>query len=309
MSEYSAEIINAFIEETQDNLHDVTLMALFGQLQQIKTYFLHAFNTGSITMTQNQWKATADQRTKIEREYLFNAYEIIQEIRFRLTGEELVYHLYVTSESEGGYTAKSITVGGAQLKDYLSFSAKEISINASKVRNAAQEDTNLSNKYASILEYFKNPSRGKNRYAQWIQNKAKIGGFNKIIFQRSGKWAIFNRGHIIEALDKVDLSDDNWIQSFFGHLRLDSVSGFKGGDNGMVQVKANSARLMRYTSILNALDSILKVKQELEQGNIAQVKSLISNLYFSSSADSEISAIEEETINKAVDKLLAGFGI
>ena len=80
---------------------------------------------------------------------------------------------------------------------------------------------------------------------------------------------------------------------FFRLLKLDSKKGFKGGDVGLMQVKANQARLMRYNTIKNTCKELLDAL-DLLQSNKAEGKKKLEQMFLA----------EEPKENAAVEKII-----
>ena len=88
-------------------------------------------------------------------------------------------------------------------------------------------------------------------------------------------------------------------------LSYDSVSGFKGGDDKMLQIKANSARLMRYTSIMNAINQVLNIRAAIASGqDKPEVARMVRDLYENSGANNSVNQITDEQIDKIVNDLM-----
>lgn len=263
---------------------------------------------------------------------LFEAYEIIQIIRERLTGKKLDYRLFITTEGGEGInpTAQYIDIqSGAELFQYLGLNSKEISITASKV-NAEIKKINVSDnyqrnwfetKYATVLSQFRHPDNGEAKETFFvIKIPTALPNPPQPRKKRNNSNVVYTRGHIIEALDSVyrqyyspitgdNRADSELITLFGQELGYDSVSGFKGGDNAMTQIKANSARLMRYTSIMNAINNMLKIYNLIANpGQQGLVKTIIydkiNKMYSNSRAKNSINQVTNEMIDKFIDQLL-----
>jgi hypothetical protein len=128
--------------------------------------------------------------------------------------------------------------------------------------------------YKDVMGYMTNPSGMKSTFFIPTDENERTYRKNK---QGENMIVTYNRGHIIEAVDKIMVSKgvddiDKGLpfndKIFYKYLKGDTVSGFKGGDtyseaaNGAIvqtQLKANAARLMRYSSIVNALNSVITI--------------------------------------------------
>lgn len=291
-------ILDAAQEEFNEVLPRLGLGSLFSSLSVISNQITMVMLQPGKKEGTTKYALDKNNESEKERELLFRAYEIIQQIRQILTGEELTYNLYITDNDE----VKRVSIPGSQLSNFISLNKKELSINANAVKTAAEAVGEAFQKtWRDVMGEFRHPSRGKSRNSLYLAPIARVYQYG--LLQANGKHSVFNKGHIIEALDAVSPESENWLEDFYSNLSLDSVSGFQGGDNAMRQVKANSARLMRYTSVKRALDSILSIEHIL-YSNPTQAKAEIKKLFYSSGAIKTANDQIDKTIDKFVDKLL-----
>lgn len=240
----------------------------------------YQLNENAITRSKEDGKYGAKQYAQLEQEkkLLFQAYEKIQNIRTALTGQELSYRLYATDPNNNGQLG-FIDVKANELEKFIKFSDKELSISQNKVLKAIRENKNSQQELKTV----------SNLYQRITDSEiGKMSIVNSSIQGYSGTYYMFNdghgkkytRGHIIEEIDKMIFSGttskmagmsgqdiinfENNAFNKFNSISRDSISGFKGGDNEMVQIKANSARLMRYTSIMYTIDQLLEVGYRME---------------------------------------------
>lgn len=326
---FQQEIITSFTEESWEKLDNISFRALFLRLQIIKN---------KITVIDKQQKAffTFKTRGKTEesfayarlnkgggtqndRELLFEAYEIIQAIRQKMTGEVLSYRLFITTPNQ---EVKYVDIGSKDLRSLLSLNAKEIDISVGELTRYMTEkqisaDTLFTEKYKKVMTLF------EPKGSFW-----RIPSINTppLIMHRKkngdpGSPIVYTKGHILEALNKTinnfsiqllsengELTDDDFIKKFAVLLGYDSVSGFKGGDDSMVQIKANAARLMRYTSIMNAINTVLNIQTLiLSKKNNQEIADAIRNMYANSGANNSVNKITDEAIDKIIDDLLKVF--
>lgn len=326
--EYDQDIIKGFQEEFQEQgIDKMKVAATFSQLQSIRMQII-ALNTttnmftslratGGKTNVFDEGRIltkSGSQDDKIQRALLFQAYELIQKLREYLTGEVLTYHLYVTTQGESGYSIKQISVPGDQLINYFTAGKRQIAMRIGAVKKAydqmkdVEKASKLQKHWEDVMSLFKNPQKGTYKNTVWIYQPKEIE--RSIEPPPVGSAQVFNLGHIVEAVDIANSQippEDNFLSLFEAALEYDSVSGFKGGDNQMIQVKANSARLMRYSSIMNALDSVIDIQNSLN--NFSEAMKKIRELYYSSSMSPSIderltSFIKEEGEN-LIDMLVA----
>ena len=325
----SAEIIAAVqeghIQQTYDAISQLNITGLFSNLKAIRSNLIQEESVLA-KMADAQFRATTGMKIeKMEsRKNLFAAYETLQQIRFKITGQELNYRLYITGPDN---TARGLEIGAANLEQFVSFHGKAIDIAVGKVRAELDKEASTFQRYdmtmwyKDAMGYMRKPSGMKSTFFiqtdnnEWTYRKNKQG--EKMI-------VTYNRGHIIEAVDKIMVSKsvddiDKGLpfndKIFYKYLKGDSVSGFKGGDthseaaNGAIvqtQLKANAARLMRYSSIVNALNSVIAIGDQLEGlrsgGSRSEVAAAIKNMYSDDSG--KISAISDDMIDKFIDKFL-----
>lgn len=316
----SNEVSNALADSTIESIQQTTvsqLQSIFNQLCQIKD---KVYNQMGWTVQPKSLSGLTIQDESL-RIQLFVAYELIQQVRQILTGEILTYRLYLAYELESSVEAKYLDIGSDQLEKLLVFSAKEIDISANKLKKAMEAEpssvVSIDNYYGQAMQYFKHPSRGKSRKILFIPND-RSDVFQYQLFKSNGRsWGVYNRGHIVEAVDKAidkmkaaqleeDDIQENFKDAFFSELSLDNVSGFKGGDNAMRQIKANSARLMRYSSIIIALNSVLSIFYDVSnpQSKRADIAARIKKMYDSGGVNNAINSDLDPKIDKFIDTLL-----
>lgn len=247
------------------------------------------------------------ENDKQQRQLLFEAYEKIQLLRQYLTGEVLVYNLYIATDKE----IKKISIPGDQLDKYFSLTKKEITLRQSAVKAAwkeSEEAIKLQKQWKEVIKRFRHPKKGEGYESFWIYTGKNILRHRDANPPppRAGSAQVFNLGHIIEAVDQANMQippQNNFFNLFEEALEYDSISGFKGGDNGMIQVKANQARLMRYSSIMNALDAICSLQDNFS--NPTEAMKTISDVYFSSNISSEVSTRIQKFIEEKGEELVA----
>lgn len=259
-----------------------------------------------------------------DRKLLFQAYETIQQIRYEITGQQLNYRLYIT----GDKTASYIEIGASNLEKFVGFHKKALDIAVGEVKKElVKKDSDIikgdmSIFYADAMSLMRKPSGMNSNFLiqvdsnEWTYRKNKQG--ERMI-------VTYNKGHIIEAVDKIvmnqaidDIDKGQGFNSklFYKYLKGDSVSGFKGGDTfsvdnkrmiTQIQIKANSARLMRYGSVIKALNNVISIGDQLEKlqqgADRGQVISEIKKMYSDDSG--KISSISDKIIDKFIDKFLS----
>lgn len=253
------------------------------------------------------------------------AYEAIQEIRAAFVGVDLKYHLYATIVDNETSSIDAIEVSQADIGKYFTYGSstginvsipKEFDKNLDRLKHMEIRQKLLE----LVMERTRKRKNGRNtRYRILKEGTATV--WKK---KERSKTALtsYTLGHFSEAIDGAiseallnekdlsSLSDEELLHYFYNHLRSDSVSGFYGGDNSYenVQVKANQASLMRYSTIHKAIIEVEKIILEIEQKK-SSMTDLIKGAFFSSKSDS-VDLKVDERINKIAEKILSeGLGI
>lgn len=311
-------------KSTYEIISELNISGLFNHLRGIKTQLqLQQSVLGKMMRANQLIKSDIKLENVNDRYLLFQAYETIQQIRYKITGEKLIYRLYIT----GADTAEYIEVGAENLESFIGFHKKALNIATSKIKAELKNADsnyikgNMSVFYADAMALMRTPL---NMSAQYLIQKDKNEWTYRKNRQGERMIVTYNKGHVVEAVDKIvmnqaiDDADKGYgftSKLFYKYLKGDSVSGFKGGDtfskdsNGFitqVQIKANSARLMRYGSIVKALNSVIEIGDEMEKlksgGDRSQVITKIKEMYSDDSG--KISSIADEIVDKFIDKFL-----
>lgn len=333
-------LVNEFTKETEQYLNSLNLIQLFNTLKliQLKIQQNMQANSSLLIKTGRSYnlRSGRDDESEIirqEKMLLFEAYEIIQIIRMKLTGQHLNYRLYITTDGDDvNATAQYIDIANTvDLFQYLGLNSKEISITASKVQAEIKKRENIPQdyqrqwfeaKYATVLNYFRHPDNGEQKETFFVLKIPTVFPQPPHPRKKSNNQnVVYTRGHIIEALDSTyrqyyspllepNQSDESEFITLFGQeLGYDNVSGFKGGDIAMTQIKANKARLMRYTSIMNAINKILVIYDLIANPSskgilMSVISKKIHQLYSNSRARNEVSKISDTMIDNFVNKIL-----
>ena len=156
-------IIEQFTEESWSHLTEITFSALFQRLEVIKTKITQEHQNGKMQMFTFEGRGKAEnafqyarlntrKSAQSDRELLYEAYEIIQAIREKMTGEVLTYRLFITTTD---HQVKSIDVGARDLRSVLSLTGKEIDISVSKLKVYMEADKNKQRVDTSLTERYK----------------------------------------------------------------------------------------------------------------------------------------------------------
>lgn len=294
-------------------------MSLFNELKEISDN-LESEQSGinllqkTVKKTINGIEKNMNTRTlevfeQKSKKNFFRAYIIIQKIRQYITGETLGYHLYVRNPKDNQIYLINIE-NSDSLEKYIIFNKTDISISETALLKQIDKINEVD--YLELFNY-----HFQSILNSMVERKASsytVWQVHRNIAQKYSLWkngtknnpGVFNQGHIIEALDAIDQKEQNWKDLFYKNLVLESISGFKGGDNGMIQVKFGSARLMEYITIFNAIKRVLKIKELMEAEHIqkAEIRKRIKSLFFQSNASEEIDNIINDFIDKTANKTI-----
>lgn len=331
---YYEDAINAHVEETVTEISEINndiKTQLQMSLQKILS-IKQEMNVADMSVLAKMAAATMRNNPTFTQNQIHNArqklltvYQEIQQIRTLITGQVLVYHLYITTPDN---QIQGIEIGEAELARFIRYES-DLRISTSAVQQAILEcektdktkllvNQELQQVYNDVLkqEYHntqsKKTTRKKQRY-YYLKDSRN----NKIIRQtKTNKWQKFNLGHIGEALDKVRSRlllqhSSTALNDFFEELRVDSVSGFFGGDNAIInaQVKVNHAQLMAYSTIAKAADSLLKCINLIANDSVngkQTAKSIITNLYgLNNNIDTTIDQHIDIFLNQLIEQSLS----
>lgn len=299
---------------TQGQTH---LVNISGQYRSRK-YWGYAMNKYSLNKELQKENAMEIARIEEEKKQLFRAYEIIQHMREMITGQTLTYRLYATDPKNNDKLG-FITIDGDKnkLSDFIKFSDKELSISQSKVLTAIKNSDQSSRDLKAADVLYKRITTEKMHIVQGDNSKMNYKGTFYQFNDSSLSQRKYTRGHIIEEIDKLIFNGstsnmplagdtDSFINTTlqdFNKISIDSVLGFKGGDNEMVQIKANSARLMRYTSIMYAMDQVLEIGYRMNNDYAATQRDVIAeqlHQLFSDRGKNEGNELKNQVVNKFV---------
>lgn len=208
------------------------------------------------------------------------------------------------------------------IMNFIKFGREGLQINptTAKLGSSAAEVYNLLiNEY--YQSYIKVGADGKGDYMQKGTNygflvRSRIMQLyeneNGGLRAKNGRYQIFNKGHIIEALDTAiseiiandfQISDSLMEKYVFGkYLQLDSIKASQGADNNITKtsIKSGSADLYDFFTIRNQLEII----QQILNGGFdkEQSEKQIMKLFMHSSKYKNGQEFQE-TADKAINKL------
>lgn len=300
MQEY-LDIGNEIVQIESDETQKILVLSLspyFKRLRAIKDQIKVHQN---IVHTDKNTYYSMEAEDEQSKELLFEAYEIIQQIRYIITGEQLQYHLFIQTKNG----IEGIEIGSTDLRSVTSLGRKDkFAILEGEVKKILEKNDNRKIQYLQLFNNHYNQIMNSMSSAKtsgyFIPPKEKRDRYNLYQKDRPTTPAIFNKGHIIESLDAIDHTRRLWQHYFYQNLALDNISGFQGGDNLMIQVKFKDARLMEFITIVNGINDVLNIQALIESGSEKNViKQAISTMFFAGNAAAQFSA----NIDKFIEQL------
>lgn len=254
-------------------------------------------------------------------------YVLIFKFREWLLNEQLNYRYYY-EDNQGNLHATEMTE--ANIMNFIRFGREGLQIDPTAAKGgqlAAAEYDSLVNQY--YQKYMSFGADGKNAY---VQKGNKYGflvrshimqlyeNMNSGLRAKDGRYQVFNKGHIIEALDTAisdivthdfEISDSLMETYVFGkHLQLDHIKASQGADNNFTKtsIKSGSADLYDFSTIRAQLEVI---QQILNGGlNKEQAEEQIIKLFMHSSKyanGEEFQKTADIAINKLFDEMQKQF--
>lgn len=278
------------IELRQGNMDFAQSIGYKGSFQQYKYNFTKQ-------KYDAKWYANMHSETRL----LYDAYETIQDLRQQMTGQQIKYRLYTSLGRKEDRHIGYVEVEGNQLHKFITQEATALRINESAVRQAIRKKESemkaakigfaSTKRTSDMIRYEKSTEAINKIYSGLLnQNIIESKSMSYIYTKKDGtqgqgtmrslvyKGVNTNQGEVIESIDKM-IFDGNGrlnrgiysagMDKFINHsikkfaLEKDTVSGFKQGDNGLYQIKANKAQLMEYSTIMNALQDVLNLRERI----------------------------------------------
>ena len=329
------------IELRQGNMDFAQTIGYKGSFEQYKYSF-------SRQKYDAKWYANTESETRL----LYDAYKTIQGMREQITGQKINYRLYASlgrgQERHIGY----VEVAGDNLHKFITQEATALRINESAVRKAIRQKENemkiakagfaSMQRTSDIMRYDKSTEAINKIYSGLLgQNIIQSQETAYTYTKKDGsqgrgtmrslvyKGVSTNQGEVLESIDKLVFESSGrlnraiysaGVDNFVNHsikkfaVEKDSISGFKQGDNGLFQIKANKAQLMEYSTIMNAIQDVLMMRERIfgEQAQDIARQDLLD--LFSGQGTMSISkrkardAISEMARNEIADSLSGGGG-
>lgn len=260
------------------------------------------------------------------KKLIAEGYLLIFKVREYLLEESIDYRYYYSDDKNGIAHVTSFTE--KEILKFMRFNKKAITLieNTLKERDADNEyDALLDLHYKNLMNCMQKSNRNQSFYIVRRDIMDKYGQinpglilkdfqnqeFSKIVSNLSS-YQQFNRGHIFEAMDNAfsEAIRFNRIQNYgliekrvFGKfLSYDGIEGLRGGDNEMTmtQIKANAARFLKHTTIINDLKSIASLL-ELKQPD--EIKKRIKELFLTADRGRTKKNLEK-SVEDATSKVL-----
>ena len=250
------------------------------------------------------------------RSLSMRGYLLIFKFREYLLEEKIDYRYYY-EDNEGNSKVTEFTEDN--IAQYIKFSNIGIQINPAMAKYAtAAEDYN---KYVNYyFRMYTNPEI--NNYTRKISSWGRIVRSNIMaqyyhsnpgLKTKEGRYQVFNKGHIYEAIDTslsrgiqeekiTDQAIENYV--YGKYLALDNIRASQGGDNPITNtsIKSGGADLYDFYTIKTQLEQILKI---LNFGTISQEQmiEIITKNFMHKSKYNNINEFEQ-TAQKAANKLM-----
>ena len=257
-------------------------------------------------------------------------YLLIFKFREFLLNEKINYRYYY--EDDQG-VSRVTTFTEDNIAKYMKFGPQGIQINPEAAKNA-----DVANDYNDMINHFFNKYTcpdandymkvGNATYGRVVRSNimAQYGSLNPGLKQKNGKFQLFNKGHIYEAIDTsisaIIMNDgpvgdieqimDNYV--FGRYLALDNIRASQGADNPLTNtsIKSGGADLYDFYTIKKQLEQIREILNSglYSKENIAiQIeKMFLHSSKFNSKKDMQIAASKAaqkliDTVQAQVDKI------
>lgn len=322
IDEITEEIATIFTEGTSKEVVQQNINSLRAQIKTLINIINLAFSK--------------DKRTLIRQNYTeisLKAYELVMIFRQFLTGEEVVYQLYIRGEDMND--VRVVTLTGEEMMEYIERNGDTLRLkknldtidqmkNNDKVQKIFDKhfeqvsrsfhkikDNNFVVPIDEISDIASHPKERPNLYWQEINGPRGKSAYTP---------KMFNRGRIYEAFagTAFDIYGKNYVykagvdattfrrQFFINNLVSDNVKGFKGGDVGLSQIKATCAELMNLNTIRNYLIIIDQILSPENWENKKRLKEFIKS-EFTDTSKKKLSSGINKSINKSVKQLFNNF--
>lgn len=258
-----------------------------------------------------------------EKRILFEVYQIIQEIRVKITGQSLKYRIYVidnttTNEGKKKQEMKIIELGEADLEKFISFgNSTQFTFLTSKLKAAIEEDEQLE---SAMKKYnVQNVDKDFKSALELLTRKSRRR-YSKNTKDNESEDIFYNYGHIVEALERIRV-EGIFLEreSFYQNLFRDNVPGFYSGDTQKVeviekeiskvtqiQVKLENARLMKYKTIILAMNRFIELGDAmLNADNKEAIRDQLKKMY--APKKGQVKDASSEITEKAIDNFIDSF--
>lgn len=310
------QVAKAFVEDGVEQL-SIDLKNLKRQVDTI----LKQVKVIQITTERGNKHWTLYNATPKRQALAARGYVLIFKFREWLLNEQLNYRYYY-EDNQGNIHATEMTE--ANILNFIKFGREGLQIDPT----AAKAGDTASVLYDSLVnqyyqQYMSFGAEGKGAY---MQKGAKYGflvrshimnlyeGMNPGLRAKDGRYQVFNKGHVLEALDTAisdiithdfEISDSMMETYVFGkHLQLDHIKASQGADNNFTKtsIKSGSADLYDFSTIraqLEVIQHILSGEFDRDQAEEAIIKMFMHQSKYASGEEFQ------KTAETAVDKLFA----
>lgn len=236
------------------------------------------------------WKI--DNLNPRKRNMAARGYLLIFKFREFLLNEKINYRYYY-EDNQG--VSRVTTFDEDNIAKYMKFGPQGIQINP-----AAAREADVANDYNDMINHFFNKYTspdannymkvGNNTYGRVVRSNimAQYSGSNPGLMQKNGKYQLFNKGHIYEAIDTsisaiimsnepvgdIESTMDNYV--FGRYLALDNIRASQGGDNLLTNtsIKSGGADLYDFYTIKQQLEQI----REILKGGLQSKKTIATEI-------------------------------
>lgn len=213
------------------------------------------------------------------------SYILLHNLRQLITEQEIIYHFYYQIDEK----VQVAEFSDENILKYMKIARSQLSVSEKYIKAASENIVNKdATKKAQLLQgvmnkTFRQVERGRNKKYQVIHKQEReIAGFHDS--------PVYNLGHIYEAMERViqayeklNEEDANSVAvqtAFIKALRFDSISGFKGGDVGNIQVKSGAGtRYAEYLTLKNMITGLYNIITNIETDSVETIKSKLISMF------------------------------
>ena len=327
-----------FTKDIQEILGDVSKIfssdsdqIILEKLQQLQIYINQLLALLELATKKGRAKGKKAARRDLTP-MMKNAYQIIMQFRTALLGksEEIYYRLYIHGESFSDTSI--IDINESKLMELVERSGNTLRLKRTlddslKVFQNQQVQNIFDQHINSILNSLKSVERGVvvpfPSVSDIFGHQSEAPNLYWQVDTTRGRSAytpkIYNYGWIYQAIDATiaDLYENTNSEEelsaidtqtfrriyFQDHLNYDNVVGFKGGDVGLRQIKANFASLMNARTLISYLKIIQQILQPSEFDNKKELEDFIKSSFLEDTQNINQGTIK--MVSNVADRLIS----